>query len=63
MGLSDTGIVRSKNEDAIGYDSALGLIVLADGMGGHRGGRNRQQHDRRHRHRKAAAKPAAGQYR
>ena len=38
MGLSDTGIVRSKNEDAIGYDSALGLVVLADGMGGHRGG-------------------------
>jgi serine/threonine protein phosphatase PrpC len=38
MGLSDTGIVRRKNEDAIGYDSALGLVVLADGMGGHRGG-------------------------
>lgn len=38
LGLSDTGIVRSKNEDAIGYDSALGLVVLADGMGGHRGG-------------------------
>ena len=31
-------MVRSKNEDAIGYDSALGLVVLADGMGGHRGG-------------------------
>ncbi len=38
MGLTDTGIVRSKNEDTIGYDSALGLVVLADGMGGHRGG-------------------------
>ena len=38
MGLTDTGIVRSKNEDAIGFDSSLGLIVLADGMGGHRGG-------------------------
>ena len=37
-GMTDTGIVRSKNEDAIGYDSALGLVVLADGMGGHRGG-------------------------
>jgi len=37
-GLTDTGIVRTKNEDAIGYDSALGLVVLADGMGGHRGG-------------------------
>ena len=38
MGLTDTGIVRRKNEDAIGYDSALGIVVLADGMGGHRGG-------------------------
>ena len=37
-GLTDTGIVRNKNEDAIGFDSALGLVVLADGMGGHRGG-------------------------
>jgi protein phosphatase len=26
-GLTDTGMVRSKNEDAIGYDSALGLVV------------------------------------
>jgi serine/threonine protein phosphatase PrpC len=38
MGLTDTGIVRAKNEDSIGFDSALGLVVLADGMGGHRGG-------------------------
>ena len=38
LGLTDTGIVRKKNEDAIGYDSSLGLLVLADGMGGHRGG-------------------------
>ena len=37
-GLTDVGIVRSKNEDSIGFDSALGLVVLADGMGGHRGG-------------------------
>jgi protein phosphatase len=36
--LTDTGMVRKKNEDTIGFDSALGLIVLADGMGGHRGG-------------------------
>ena len=38
LGLTDTGMVREKNEDAIGYDSSLGLVVLADGMGGHRGG-------------------------
>lgn len=38
LGLTDTGMVRGKNEDAIGYDSSLGLVVLADGMGGHRGG-------------------------
>ena len=38
MGLTDAGMVREKNEDAIGFDSALGLVVLADGMGGHRGG-------------------------
>ena len=31
-------MVREQNEDAIGFDSALGLVVLADGMGGHRGG-------------------------
>ncbi len=38
LGLTDIGMVRKKNEDAIGFDSALGLVVLADGMGGHRGG-------------------------
>ncbi len=38
LGLTDTGMVRKKNEDTIGFDSALGLLVLADGMGGHRGG-------------------------
>ena len=38
LGLTDTGLVREKNEDAIGFDSKLGLVVLADGMGGHRGG-------------------------
>ena len=36
--MTDTGMVRRKNEDSIGYDSALGIAVLADGMGGHRGG-------------------------
>ena len=37
-GLTDTGIVREHNEDAIGNDLDLGLAVLADGMGGHLGG-------------------------
>ena len=38
IGLTDTGSVRDHNEDAIISDEALGLAVLADGMGGHRGG-------------------------
>lgn len=37
-GLTDTGSVRDHNEDAIISEEALGLAVLADGMGGHRGG-------------------------
>lgn len=36
--LSDTGLVRDHNEDTIGSDTELGLLVLADGMGGHKGG-------------------------
>ena len=38
VGFTDTGRVRQNNEDCIGYDSVLGLLVLADGMGGHLGG-------------------------
>jgi PPM family protein phosphatase len=38
VGKTDTGIVRDHNEDAISCDTALGLAILADGMGGHRGG-------------------------
>ncbi len=38
IGATDTGLVRKNNEDSIGYDSALGLLILADGMGGHLGG-------------------------
>ncbi|MBC8211814.1 MAG: Stp1/IreP family PP2C-type Ser/Thr phosphatase [Gammaproteobacteria bacterium] len=38
VGQTDTGRIRQNNEDSIGYDSALGLLVLADGMGGHLGG-------------------------
>ena len=35
---SDTGHLRQNNEDAMAIDAALGLIVLADGMGGHNAG-------------------------
>ncbi|NKC16938.1 MAG: Stp1/IreP family PP2C-type Ser/Thr phosphatase [Gammaproteobacteria bacterium] len=37
-GLSDVGRKRSHNEDSIGTDTAIGLAVLADGMGGYRAG-------------------------
>jgi protein phosphatase len=33
-----TGMVRAHNEDAIGTDPAIGLAVLADGMGGYNAG-------------------------
>lgn len=35
---SDTGLVREHNEDNFAYDEALGLTVLADGMGGYQAG-------------------------
>jgi len=38
VGLSDTGRVREHNEDTIAHDSEMGLIVLADGMGGYNAG-------------------------
>lgn len=31
---TDTGRVRSNNEDAIAVDESCGVAVLADGMGG-----------------------------
>jgi protein phosphatase len=37
-GLTDVGSVRDHNEDSITVDDALALAILADGMGGHRGG-------------------------
>jgi len=37
-GQTDVGSVRDHNEDSIALDESLGLAVLADGMGGHRGG-------------------------
>ncbi|MDA0994008.1 MAG: Stp1/IreP family PP2C-type Ser/Thr phosphatase [Proteobacteria bacterium] len=36
--LSDTGMVREHNEDAIGTNEDLGLMILADGMGGYNAG-------------------------
>ena len=35
---TDPGMVRSHNEDSIASDSAKGLVVLADGMGGYNAG-------------------------
>lgn len=37
-GLTDTGQVREHNEDCIGLRPDLGLLVLADGMGGMKAG-------------------------
>jgi PPM family protein phosphatase len=36
--LSDVGRVRSNNEDSIAEDRDIGLLVLADGMGGYNAG-------------------------
>jgi protein phosphatase len=36
--LTDPGKVRANNEDTIAFDAALGLVLLADGMGGYNGG-------------------------
>lgn len=38
VSLTDTGMVREHNEDALGDDMDLGLLVLADGMGGYNAG-------------------------
>jgi len=35
---TDTGLKRDHNEDSVGSEKALGLVVLADGMGGHKSG-------------------------
>ena len=37
-GQTDVGLKRTKNEDNLLVDEKLGLFVVADGMGGHRGG-------------------------
>jgi serine/threonine protein phosphatase PrpC len=33
-GRTDTGCIRSNNEDAFGFDSKVGIFVVCDGMGG-----------------------------
>ncbi len=37
-GLTDVGNVRQFNEDRIAIDARIGVVALADGMGGHRAG-------------------------
>jgi protein phosphatase len=37
-GLTDQGQVRKNNEDAVWVDPELGLLIVADGMGGHQSG-------------------------
>lgn len=37
-GNTDIGLVRARNEDAYGLDDALGVYLVADGLGGHQGG-------------------------
>ena len=38
VGLTDTGKVREHNEDTIACDGEIGLLVMADGMGGYNAG-------------------------
>ena len=38
VGVSDAGRIREHNEDTIGTDADIGLVVLADGMGGYKAG-------------------------
>ena len=35
---TDIGLRRERNEDSFLVDESLGLYLVADGMGGHRGG-------------------------
>src|SRR5260221_14240473 len=37
-GLTDIGMRRRNNEDAIAWDAELGLALVADGIGGNNGG-------------------------
>lgn len=35
---TNPGVVRSHNEDSVAHDASIGLVVLADGMGGYNAG-------------------------
>ena len=37
-GITDVGMVRDHNEDNIAWDEQQGIVLLADGMGGHNAG-------------------------
>ena len=37
-GITDVGLKRESNEDYFSIDNALGLYIVADGMGGHLAG-------------------------
>ena len=37
-GITDIGRRRKQNEDSLFYDDAMGLYLVADGMGGHKAG-------------------------
>ncbi len=37
-GNTDIGLVRARNEDTYAVDDALGVYLVADGLGGHHGG-------------------------
>jgi len=36
--ITDSGMVRSHNEDSVGFDAESGFVILADGMGGYNAG-------------------------
>ncbi|MBY0314293.1 MAG: Stp1/IreP family PP2C-type Ser/Thr phosphatase [Bdellovibrionales bacterium] len=38
FGQTDVGLKRPKNEDSFLVDDSIGLFIVADGMGGHKGG-------------------------